>query len=206
MLLRMELDRVDSGLQSRVKVLIRRSERDLMFTRNHGIEKDESEDLAAFSEDILVTADVLGEDSDGATRAIFGHIGLEYQHLRNRDAALWIRERLEKYKVLEHACDHGVEVVQMGMAHRGRLNVLANVLRQPLRSIISQFQPYLPDEPDYPNNSDDVRYHRGTSSVIEMRNGKHMIVIFASNPSHLEAVNPVVLGQARACQTKWGDN
>ncbi|KAI9908132.1 hypothetical protein PsorP6_004756 [Peronosclerospora sorghi] len=185
-----------------------------------------------------------------------GHIGLEYQHLRNRDAALWIRERLEKYKdnqfsdevkvsmlrqmvqaelferflgkrfsgakrfsieggeslisgfceLLEHACDHGVEVVQMGMAHRGRLNVLANVLRQPLRSIISQFQPYLPDEPDYPNNSDDVRYHLGTSSVIEMRNGKHMEVNLAANPSHLEAVNAVVLGQARACQTKLGDS
>lgn len=59
-------------------------------------------------------------------------------------------------ELLESASDHGVEVVQMGMAHRGRLNVLANVLQRPLRSIISQFQPYLPDEPDYPNNSDDV--------------------------------------------------
>ncbi|KAF4149589.1 2-oxoglutarate dehydrogenase C-terminal [Phytophthora infestans] len=185
-----------------------------------------------------------------------GHIGLEYQHLRNRDAALWIRERLEKYKenqfsneekanmlrqmvqaelferflgrrfsgakrfsiegceslipglceLLESASDHGVEVVQMGMAHRGRLNVLANVLQRPLRSIISQFQPYLPDEPDYPNNSDDVRYHLGTSSVIEMRNGKQLEVTLAANPSHLEAVNPVVLGQARACQTQLGDN
>ncbi|KAI9911425.1 hypothetical protein PsorP6_009226 [Peronosclerospora sorghi] len=75
-----------------------------------------------------------------------------------------------------------MEVVQIGMAHRCRLNVLAN------------------------NNSDDVRYHRETSSVIEMRNGKHMEVNLAANPSHLEAVNPVVLGQARACQTKWGDN
>ncbi|ETK75491.1 oxoglutarate dehydrogenase (succinyl-transferring), E1 component [Phytophthora nicotianae CJ01A1] len=185
-----------------------------------------------------------------------GHIGLEYQHLRNRDAALWIRERLEKYKenqfsneekvdmlrqmvqaelferflgrrfsgakrfsiegceslipglceLLESASEHGVEVVQMGMAHRGRLNVLANVLQRPLRSIISQFQPYLPDEPDYPNNSDDVRYHLGTSSVIEMRNGKNLEVTLAANPSHLEAVNPVVLGQARACQTQLGDD
>ncbi|KAI9907424.1 hypothetical protein PsorP6_003643 [Peronosclerospora sorghi] len=69
------------------------------FTRNHGIEKDESAYLVAFSEEIVMTAHVLGEDSDGAMRAIFGHIGLGYQHLRNRDAALWIRERLEKYKV-----------------------------------------------------------------------------------------------------------
>ncbi|KAG1692865.1 hypothetical protein DVH05_024154 [Phytophthora capsici] len=185
-----------------------------------------------------------------------GHIGLEYQHLRNRDAALWIRERLESYKenqfsnearvdmlrqmiqaelferflgrrfsgakrfsiegceslipglceLLESASDHGVEVVQMGMAHRGRLNVLANVLQRPLRSIISQFQPYLPDEPDYPNNSDDVRYHLGTTSTIEMRSGKQLEVNLAANPSHLEAVNPVVLGQARACQTQLGDD
>ncbi|KAI9908169.1 hypothetical protein PsorP6_004428 [Peronosclerospora sorghi] len=61
--------------------------------------KEESAYLAAFSEEIVVTAHVLGEDSDGYMRAIFGHIGLEYQHLRNRDAELWIRERLEKYKV-----------------------------------------------------------------------------------------------------------
>ncbi|CAH0473793.1 unnamed protein product [Peronospora belbahrii] len=185
-----------------------------------------------------------------------GHIGLEYQHLRNRDAALWIRERLEMYKakqfckdekvemlrqmvhaelferflgrrfsgakrfsieggesvisglceLLQTASDLEVEVVQMGMAHRGRLNVLANVLQRPLRSIISQFQPYLPDEPDYPNNSDDVRYHLGTSSVIEMRNGKHLKINLAANPSHLEAVNPVVLGQTRACQMQLGDN
>ncbi|CAI5727117.1 unnamed protein product [Peronospora effusa] len=190
-------------------------------------------------------------------RGLFcGHIGIEYQHLRNRDAALWIRERLEKYKehqfsneekvdmlrqmvqaelferflgrrfsgakrfsieggeslipglceLLENASNLGVEVVQMGMAHRGRLNVLANVLQRPLRSILSQFQPYLPDEPDYPNNSDDVRYHLGTSSVIEMRNGKHLEINLAANPSHLEAVNPVVLGQARACQMQLGDN
>ncbi|KAF1329783.1 Oxoglutarate dehydrogenase, partial [Globisporangium splendens] len=185
-----------------------------------------------------------------------GHIGTEYQHLRNRDAALWIRERLVKYKqhkfsdeekvamfremvkselferflgrrfsgakrfsveggeslvpglieLFESASDHGVEVIHMGMAHRGRLNVLANVLQRPLRSIISQFQPYLPDEPEYPNNSDDVRYHLGTASFIKMRNGRPMEVNLAANPSHLEAVNPVVLGQARARQVQVGDN
>ncbi|RLN96084.1 hypothetical protein BBJ28_00005065 [Nothophytophthora sp. Chile5] len=109
-------------------------------------------------------------------------------------------------ELLESASDYGVEVVQMGMAHRGRLNVLANVLQRPLRAIISQFQSYLPDEPDYPNNSDDVRYHLGTSSFLQMRNGKRLEVNLAANPSHLEAVNPVVLGQARACQTQLGDN
>ncbi|GLE01686.1 hypothetical protein PINS_up010520 [Pythium insidiosum] len=185
-----------------------------------------------------------------------GPIGTEYQHLRNRDAALWIRERLVKYKdhtfteeekidmfrqmlqaelferflgrrfsgakrfsveggeslipglqqLFESASELGVEVVHMGMAHRGRLNVLANVLQRPLRAIMSQFQPYLPDEPGYPNNSDDVRYHLGTTSFLKMRNGRTLEVSLAANPSHLEAVNPVVLGQARARQGQLGDN
>lgn len=108
-------------------------------------------------------------------------------------------------ELFESASDHGVEVVHMGMAHRGRLNVLANVLQRPLRAIISQFQPYLPDEPEYPNNSDDVRYHLGTSSFLTMRSGRQLEVNLAANPSHLEAVNAVVLGQTRARQLQLGD-
>ncbi|OQR94667.1 2-oxoglutarate dehydrogenase, E1 component [Thraustotheca clavata] len=185
-----------------------------------------------------------------------GHIATEYQHLRNREAALWIRQSLTKYKdldftsqekltifknmlraelfekflgrrfsgakrfsieggesiipglkeLLECASDLGVDVIHMGMAHRGRLNVLANVLQRPLHSIMSQFQPYLPDEPDYPNNSDDVRYHLGTVSNLTMRNGKTLEVKLTANPSHLEAVNSVVLGEARACQEQLGDS
>ncbi|KDO16070.1 hypothetical protein SPRG_18396, partial [Saprolegnia parasitica CBS 223.65] len=184
-----------------------------------------------------------------------GHIATEYQHLRNRDAALWIRQSLTKYKdfefsptektaifqhmlraelfekflgrrfsgakrfsieggesiipglkeLLESASDAGVDSVHMGMAHRGRLNVLANVLQRPLHAIMSQFQPYLPDEPEYPNNSDDVRYHLGTVSHLTMRNGKTMEVKLAANPSHLEAVNSVVLGETRACQDQLQD-
>lgn len=61
-------------------------------------------------------------------------------------------------RVLLSTCSSlGVEYIHMGMAHRGRLNILTNVLKTPLHSILSQFQPYLPDEPDFPNNSDDVR-------------------------------------------------
>jgi 2-oxoglutarate dehydrogenase E1 component len=71
---------------------------------------------------------------------------------------------------------------------------------------MSQFQPYLPDEPDYPNNSDDVRYHLGTTSFLKMRNGRSLEVTLAANPSHLEAVNSVVLGEARAKQVQLGDN
>lgn len=109
-------------------------------------------------------------------------------------------------ELLQSASDQGVDMIHMGMAHRGRLNVLANVMQRPLRAIISQFQPYLPDEPDYPNNSDDVRYHLGTSSLLKMPNGRTLEVHLAANPSHLEAVNSVVLGQARARQVQLQDH
>ncbi|KAI9912548.1 hypothetical protein PsorP6_006164 [Peronosclerospora sorghi] len=174
------------------------------FTRNHGVEKDESAYLDVFSEQVVVTAHDLGEDSDGAMRSIMGilvwnintcaigmlHFGsgnvlkginltgcfifiqdkqysveVKVSMLRQMVQAELFKRFLGKRfsgakrfsieggerlisglcEVLEHPCDHGMEVVQMGMAHRCRLNVLANVLRQHLRSIISQFQPYLPD-------------------------------------------------------------
>ena len=108
--------------------------------------------------------------------------------------------------LFQKAHDEGVEVVHMGMAHRGRLNVLANVLQRPLRSILSQFQPYLPDDPEYPNNSDDVRYHLGTTSLVRLKNGETLEVNLTANPSHLEAVNSVVLGEARARQFKMNDD
>ena len=108
--------------------------------------------------------------------------------------------------MLETASSLGVEVIYMGMSHRGRLNVLANVLERPLQAIMSQFQPYLPDNPeDYPNNSDDVRYHLGTSSILEMPNKKTLEIHLTANPSHLEAVNSVVLGETRARQLQMND-
>lgn len=108
--------------------------------------------------------------------------------------------------IMKQASDLGVEVVHMGMAHRGRLNVLANVLQQPLHSIFSQFQSYLPDDPEFPNNSNDVRYHLGTSSSLKLQNGKTLQVTLAANPSHLEAVNSVVLGETRASQIRMEDH
>ncbi|RHY65209.1 hypothetical protein DYB30_001013 [Aphanomyces astaci] len=99
-------------------------------------------------------------------------------------------------ELLQTASDLGVEAVYMGMAHRGRLNVLANVLERPLRAIMSQFQPYLPDEPDYPNNSDDVRYHLGTVSHLTMRNGNVMQVRSTSDI----VSQPIAFGSGRAFQ------
>jgi len=103
-----------------------------------------------------------------------------------------------------HRCSkHGVMAVELGMAHRGRLNVLHNVFKVPIDALLYRFQSYLPDNNEYPNNSDDVRYHLGTSTVRQFQvNGvnKKLRISLAANPSHLEAVNSVVLGKTRARQ------
>lgn len=108
---------------------------------------------------------------------------------------------------LEALCDEsskrGVRAIEMGMTHRGRLNVLKNVLHVPLAAIIHRFQPYLPDDIEHPNNSDDVRYHLGTSIVRMFGYGhdaRELRISLAANPSHLESVNSVVLGKTRARQ------
>ena len=186
--------------------------------------------------------------------------------------------------LLERAADHGCSHVELGMAHRGRLNTLANVLHVPVRSVLMEFQPYvrslatsafsffyllapssllvplysllyllftryLPDDPGaFPSHADDVRYHLGCVARVPVGAGagmlkhgraakrwscmhgtgepssspspspspsselpppppkpkpkqKHVTVSLAANPSHLEEVNSVVLGKARARQT-----
>ena len=101
--------------------------------------------------------------------------------------------------ILESACLSGVTAIEMGMAHRGRLNVLRNVLQIPLALLLDRFESYLEDDVGLPNNSDDVRYHLG-ASVERTFNNKSVRISLAANPSHLEAVNGVVLGKARARQ------
>jgi 2-oxoglutarate dehydrogenase E1 component len=97
----------------------------------------------------------------------------------------------------------GVEEIVVGMAHRGRLNVLANVMGKPYRAIFSEFAGGA-SNPEDVGGSGDVKYHLGTSSDREFEGVKvHLSLL--PNPSHLEAVNPVVLGKARAEQTALGD-
>jgi 2-oxoglutarate dehydrogenase E1 component len=97
----------------------------------------------------------------------------------------------------------GVEEIVFGMAHRGRLNVLANVMAKPYRAIFSEFAGGSANPEDV-GGSGDVKYHLGTSSDREFEGVKvHLSLL--PNPSHLEAVNPVVLGKARASQTARGD-
>src|SRR3712207_6252370 len=90
------------------------------------------------------------------------------------------------------------------MAHRGRLNVLSNVMGKPYRAIFSEFAGGASNPADV-GGSGDVKYHLGTSSDREFDDVRvHLSLL--PNPSHLEAVNPVVLGKARASQVARGDD
>eukprot|EP00027_Filamoeba_sp_ATCC50430_P006055 CAMPEP_0168557048 /NCGR_PEP_ID=MMETSP0413-20121227/9210_1 /TAXON_ID=136452 /ORGANISM="Filamoeba nolandi, Strain NC-AS-23-1" /LENGTH=1036 /DNA_ID=CAMNT_0008588039 /DNA_START=93 /DNA_END=3203 /DNA_ORIENTATION=+ len=109
--------------------------------------------------------------------------------------------------LIDTAAELGVENVVMGMAHRGRLNTLANVVRKPLEAIFHEFAGKEPSEGTGTyTGSGDVKYHLGTSYDRQTRYGKKIHLSLLANPSHLEAVNPVVEGKARAKQTYLNDN
>jgi 2-oxoglutarate dehydrogenase E1 component len=97
----------------------------------------------------------------------------------------------------------GVEELVIGMSHRGRLNVLANLMGKPLQAIFSEFQGGA-STPDEIQGSGDVMYHLGASSDREI-DGRRIHLSLTPNPSHLEAVNPVVIGKVRAKQDQRGD-
>jgi 2-oxoglutarate dehydrogenase E1 component len=96
----------------------------------------------------------------------------------------------------------GVKEIALGMAHRGRLNVLAQVMAKPHRAIFHEFKggSWKPDDVE---GSGDVKYHLGASSDREF-DGNHVHLSLTANPSHLEIVNPVVLGKVRAKQDQHG--
>jgi multifunctional 2-oxoglutarate metabolism enzyme len=100
--------------------------------------------------------------------------------------------------LLDRAADAGMEAVVMGMSHRGRLNVLANTVGKSYGEIFSEFEGNL--DPTLTQGSGDVKYHLGAVGKHVARSGREVRVELASNPSHLEAVNPVVEGIARAKQ------
>jgi 2-oxoglutarate dehydrogenase E1 component len=91
---------------------------------------------------------------------------------------------------------NGVEEVVIGMAHRGRLNVLANIMGKTYEQIFSEFEGT--STPDTTMGSGDVKYHLGFSSVVDTANGGKINLKLCPNPSHLEAVDPVVIGFARS--------
>jgi multifunctional 2-oxoglutarate metabolism enzyme len=100
--------------------------------------------------------------------------------------------------LMEGAADAGMVEIVMGMAHRGRLNVLANAVGKPLSEVFKEFEGSI-DE-DTVQGSGDVKYHLGMTGSFESREGNQLAIVLASNPSHLEAVDPVVEGMTRAKQ------
>ena len=106
-------------------------------------------------------------------------------------------------QIIKRGGQLGVKEIVIGMPHRGRLNILANVMGKPYRAIFNEFQggSFKPDEVD---GSGDVKYHLGASSDREF-DGNTVHLSLTANPSHLEAVNPVVLGKVRAKQDQHGD-
>jgi 2-oxoglutarate dehydrogenase E1 component len=106
--------------------------------------------------------------------------------------------------ILRRGAELGIREFVLGMPHRGRLNVLANFMGKPFAAIFSEFQGSSTN-PEHVHGSGDVKYHLGTSGDREV--GGHTVhVSLAANPSHLEAVNPVVLGKVRAKQHQRGDS
>jgi 2-oxoglutarate dehydrogenase E1 component len=105
--------------------------------------------------------------------------------------------------VIKYGGQMGVTEIDVGMAHRGRLNILANVMGKPARAIFHEFAGGATNPADV-GGSGDVKYHLGTSSDREF-DGNTVHLSLLPNPSHLEAVDPVVLGKVRAVQTLRGD-
>jgi 2-oxoglutarate dehydrogenase E1 component len=98
--------------------------------------------------------------------------------------------------IINQAAEMGVEEVVIGMAHRGRLNVLANIMGKTYEQIFTEFEGNMPKEQSFGDG--DVKYHLGFSSQVETTSAKKAYLKLVPNPSHLEAVNPVVEGFARA--------
>ncbi|MFO8111270.1 MAG: thiamine pyrophosphate-dependent enzyme, partial [Desulfosalsimonadaceae bacterium] len=105
--------------------------------------------------------------------------------------------------LFSHAAQtHGCEQIVLGMAHRGRLNVQTNVLNKPYADVIREFEDQY--NPEAEIGAGDVKYHKGYRGQIATAAGGSIDVIMAHNPSHLESVNPVVGGMARARQDVIG--
>jgi len=105
--------------------------------------------------------------------------------------------------LIEHCAEQGVEEIVIGMPHRGRLNVLVNTLAKSYEAVFSEFEGNV--DPNQMMGSGDVKYHLGFSQDYQTRSGKIVHLSLTANPSHLEAVNPVVAGRVRAKQEQRQD-
>jgi 2-oxoglutarate dehydrogenase E1 component len=108
---------------------------------------------------------------------------------------------------IERGAEHGLAEIVIGMAHRGRLNVLANVIGKHPRDIFREFVDVDPTlEPEKFRGRGDVKYHLGYSNDFTTSTGAKVHLSLCFNPSHLEFVNPVALGRTRAKQDRYGDS
>ncbi len=105
--------------------------------------------------------------------------------------------------LLEKGAEEELQEVVLGMAHRGRLNVLANILNKSYALIFHEFEDNY--TPNLSEGTGDVKYHKGFRGAFQTKNGKEIKVALSPNPSHLESVDPVLEGQARALQELRGD-
>ncbi len=106
-------------------------------------------------------------------------------------------------EILESASEHRLDGAVIGMAHRGRINVLANMMGKPLEKVFNEFDGII--DPESYAGSGDVKYHLGARGVYRSVHNDTIPVFLAPNPSHLEAVDPVVEGVARALQDEIED-
>jgi 2-oxoglutarate decarboxylase len=107
-------------------------------------------------------------------------------------------------KILNLSAEHDIQEIVLGMSHRGRLNVLTNIIGKSYESIFSEFEEI--KDKNSIQGSGDVKYHLGATGKYPTQNGKTVTISLASNPSHLEWVDPVVEGIVRAKQTRIGDH
>jgi len=105
-------------------------------------------------------------------------------------------------EILDVAGEHGTLELVMGMSHRGRLNVIVHVARRPADQVFAEFEDV---DPRSVLGSGDVKYHIGATGEYETKSGKKIHIHLASNPSHLEAVDPVTVGRTRAKQDRAGE-
>jgi 2-oxoglutarate dehydrogenase E1 component len=106
-------------------------------------------------------------------------------------------------EIIEAGAANGAEQAVLAMSHRGRLNVMVHVVGRTAAEIFARFEDV---DPRSVLGSGDVKYHIGATGVFEAAQGKTVSMHLVSNPSHLEAVDPVALGRARAKQTRLGEN
>lgn len=106
--------------------------------------------------------------------------------------------------LIELAAEQGVENIVLGMAHRGRLSALHSIIEKPMQLLFQEFlEKNKPEKVHLKEMGGDVKYHLGYTSQRNIK-GKDMVLQILFNPSHLEAVNPLVYGTARALQERKG--